>query len=185
MDKIGLNIVGLAADSMPRSLRLFNRGSGFAGALGVMDLGPEESLYVLVTADRDYRFAVDGDLVMTAEAGENGVTPFDFDWSTEAKARGEGRATITVVNPDVPEKPSSIRIEMGGDRRAAVAFQPDTGNNVCIIIEDDSDVSIIDPAVKRALAIDANPYRVGLAIFEAANAAGVTGTFLGLPLRAA
>ncbi|MGD9681931.1 MAG: hypothetical protein AB7W16_12170 [Candidatus Obscuribacterales bacterium] len=185
MDKIGLNMVGLAVNSMPRSLRIYNHGGGFVGAQGVMNLGAEDSLYALVTALRDYRFTVDGDLVMTAEPGENGVTPFDFNWSAEAKARGEGRATITIVNPDVPEKPSRIRVEMSSVTLAAVEFQSDTGNNVCLYIDDDSDVSIIDPAVKRALAIDADPYRVGLAIFEAAAMAGVTGNFMGIPLRAA
>jgi hypothetical protein len=146
MDKLGINIVG-PVDSLTR---LYNVGNGFRGMTGVISMDAASALYLLFTADRAYDVTVGGDLVVTREATENGVTPFNVDWSEASLRRARKSGTVTITNPDAPDEVSSFTVNFG-----APFVNVDFGNvaEVCVraVVTMDTDISKFDREIAAVL----------------------------------
>ena len=169
MEKIAINLVGGAAGDADYGLRLYNVGNGFLGVTGKIVSRVTDSMFLSCTAERRYTIAVEGDLVLSTETDDSfadkteGVYGFDVDWSETARNFGNGTGKIIVTNPDSPSDVSVFEVFMGDTPSAVAHFDKRTGNNASVVIRDDVDVSVVDPAVKKVLSApsDANPYSIG------------------------
>ena len=146
MDKLGINILG-PVDSMTR---LYTVGKGFCGMSGVISMTYEAALYLLFTADRDYDVTVGGDLVVTREPKENGVTPFNVDWSEASLANPKRCGTITIINSDAPDEVSTFEV-ISGVPYVAVDFGGIIELAMRTIVEMDTDLGELDRSVRAML----------------------------------
>ncbi len=151
-DKLGINIVG-ATD---HTTRLYNEGTGFCGVTGKIAFGAADCLYLGFTCERAYSVAVDGDLVLSTETADSrpkadGVFGFDIDWSEAAKARGYGKGTLTITNPDAPSLVSTFDLVLDAVQSVNVKFGGH-GKNMRVVLGPDSDLSVVERGVRRLLA---------------------------------
>jgi hypothetical protein len=78
-----------------------------------ISLPPEESLALFLVSFRQYELSIEGDAtLMQAEHCEM-KRRYQVDWSDHAKQLGTGSATVKIVNPDCPAKPSALMVSMG------------------------------------------------------------------------
>lgn len=146
MDKLGINILG-PVDSMTR---LYTVGKGFHGMTGVISMTVEASLYLLFTSDRNYDVTVSGDIMVTREPKENGVTPFNVDWTQASLSNPKRSGTITVINPDAPDEVSTFEV-ISGAPYVAVKFGDIVELAMRIIVEMDTDLGKLDRSVRAML----------------------------------
>lgn len=172
MEKIGINIVGLGAESEDHSSRLYNVGEGFRNVTGTVVARATDSIYLGFTAERIYRVVVTGDLVLSTETNDDlqamaGVYGFDIDWSESAKNSVSGKGIITIVNPDAPDQVSTFEVLLGDVASVAAVFNDADACYACVNLEG-ADISVVDPAMKAVLELprDADPYLVGVAFYE-------------------
>ena len=177
LDKLGIGIVGV----VDCGTRLYNLGAGFAGMVGSIGFGKDDSMYLGFTAERAYVVTVEGDLVLsteTADAGHkvDGVYGFDVDWSDAAKARGFGVGTLFITNPDAPKNISMFTVRMDAAQSVSVKFDSETGANARAVLTDTTDIGKLDRSMARALAgeqpeVDSSALRRALAETGDANVA--------------
>lgn len=146
MDKLGINIVG-PSDHLTR---LYNVGKGFCGITGYISMAAASSLYLLFTADRRYEVTVDGALVVTPEPTENGVTPFNVDWSESSRRRARKSGTLTITNPDVPGEVSTFQVT-SGEPGVMLSFGKDSGVNSRVVLDMNTDVGKLDREMRALL----------------------------------
>lgn len=172
MEKIGINIVGLGAESEDHSSRLYNIGAGFRNVTGRIVARPNDSIYLGFTASRTYDVKVSGDLVISTETNDDtqpiaGVYGFDIDWSESVRDSVLRKGVITIVNPDAPDAISTIEVLLGDEVVVDVVFNDTDACYACVNLEG-ADISVVDPAMKALLEAprDADPYAIGLAFIE-------------------
>lgn len=147
MDKLGIHTVG-ANDT---SVHFYNIGMGFHALTGTIKLSASDCLLMLTTADRNYALSADGDIVLVVEEKSNGVTPFNFDWTDEAKAFGFGRGTIIITNPECEDSISILEVEMTDYASIDINMDNCSGVRGRMDIPQDADVGALDRHMKKLL----------------------------------
>lgn len=172
MEKIGINIVGLGAESEDHSSRLYNVGEGFRNVTGTVVARATDSIYLGFTATRKYEVKVEGDIVISTETSDDmqpmdGVYGFDIDWSASAKDSVFRKGVITIVNPDAPDQVSTFTVLLGDATSVEAVFNDADACYACVNLEG-ADVSVVDPAIKAVLELprDADPYTIGVTLWD-------------------
>lgn len=149
MDKLGINIVG----RQDHSTRIYNVGRGFCGVAAKVTFGADDSLYLVFTTDgRAYGVSVEGDLKLDAEEHSFGVTPYNVDWTSEAKSRGCGAGKVIITNPDDPADVSVFELSLSDAQTVDVKFKDKSGANARAVLTEESDAGVVDRGIQRMLA---------------------------------
>ena len=115
MDKLRLSLMG------PDFARLYSGKSGFNGGRENISFPSNRPLLLMFVAQRQYQVTIEGDatIVLDDEMDERYGRLFSVNWADSAKRNAAGTATLTIVNPDMPEQPFVFALSLG-----AFAYQP-------------------------------------------------------------
>jgi hypothetical protein len=118
MDKLRLSTLG------PDFAKLYSGRRGFFGCREAIAFPSNRPLVLVFLAERHYEVRVDGQATLTVvdeeDAREIAQEPdakhlrmFSVNWTAAAKGTGEGSATMTLTNPDLPDQPFVFALTLG------------------------------------------------------------------------
>jgi hypothetical protein len=118
MDKLRLSTLG------PDFAKLYSGRRGFFGCREAIAFPSNRPLVLVFLAQRQYQVHVDGQATLTVvdeeDAREIANEPdaehlrmFSINWTAAAKRTGEGAATVTLTNPDLPDQPFVFALTLG------------------------------------------------------------------------